>query len=69
MNSKIACMQPYYSQVVKKKLIFNLVVVCEEKKIVEGNREIKIFYIILLGGLYYFIRLYIKIKIEMWSEL
>ena len=44
-------------------------VVCEEKKIVEGNREIKIFYIILLGGLYYFIRLYIKIKIGMWSEL
>ena len=69
MNSKIACMQPYYSQVVKKKLIFNLIVVCEEKKIVEGNREIKIFYIILLGGLYYFIRLYIKIKIGMWSEL
>ena len=69
MNSKIACMQPYYSQVVKKKLIFNLVVVCEEKKIVEGNREIKIFFIILLGSLYYFIRLYIKIKIGMWSEL
>ena len=35
----------------------------------EGNREIKIFFIILLGGLYYFIRLYIKIKIGMWSEL
>ena len=69
MNSKIACMQPYYSQVVKKKLIFNLVIVCEEKKIVEGNREIKILFIILLGGLYYFIKLYIKIKIEMWSEL
>ena len=29
----------------------------------------KIFFIILLGGLYYFIRLYIKIKIGMWSEL
>ena len=69
MNSKVAYMQPYYSQVVKKKLIFNLVVVCEEKKIVEGNREIKILFIILLGGLYYFIKLYIKIKIEMWSEL
>ena len=69
MNSKVAYMQPYYSQVVKKKLIFNLVIVCEEKKIVEGNREIKILFIILLGGLYYFIKLYIKIKIEMWSEL
>ena len=33
MNSKVAYIQPYYSWVVKKKIIFNLVVVCEEKKI------------------------------------
>ena len=31
----------------------------------EGNREIKIIFIILLSNLYYFVELYIKIKIEM----
>ena len=40
-------------------------VVCEEKKIVGGKREIKILFIILLGSLYYFIRLYVKIKTKM----
>ena len=30
-----------------------------------GNREIKIIFIILLSSLYYFVELYIKIKIEM----
>ena len=44
-------------------------VVCEEKKIVRGKREIRIFIIILLGCLYYFIGLYIKIKTEMYGEL
>ena len=39
MNSKVAYMQLYYSKVVKeKKKNFNLVVVCEEKKIVGGKR-------------------------------
>ena len=37
-------------------------VVCEEKKIVEEKKEIKIPFIILLGNLYYFIGLYVKIK-------
>ena len=53
MNSKVAYMQPYYSQVVKKKYIyiyiFSLGVVYEEKKIMGGKREIRIFF-------YYFIR-------------
>ena len=62
-------MQPYYSQVVKKKIIFNLVVVCEEKQIVGGKREIKIFYFILLGSLYYFIELTVKIKTETQDKL
>lgn len=35
MSSKVAHIQPYYSQIVKKKIICNLVAVCEEKKIVE----------------------------------
>ena len=38
---------------------------CEEKKIVRGKRKGKIFFIILLGSLYYFVKLYIKIKIGM----
>ena len=55
------------SKVVKKKniYIFNLVAVCEEKKIVGEKRQIRILFIILLGSLYYFIGLYVKIKIEM----
>ena len=56
MNSKD------YSQVVKKKIIFNFVIVCEEKEMVGVKREIKILFIILLDSLYYFIGLYIKIK-------
>ena len=52
------------SKVVKKN-IFNLVVVCEEKKIVGEKKEIRILLIILLGSLYYFIGLYVKIKTEM----
>ena len=42
----------------------NSKVVCEKKKIVEGKRERIILFIILLGSLYYFIGLYIKIKTE-----
>ena len=49
----------------EKKILFNLVVVCEKKKIVEGKREIRMFFIILLSSLYYFIGLYIKIKTGM----
>ena len=37
----------------------------EEKKIVGGKREIKIFFIILLDSLFYFIGLYVKIKTRM----
>ena len=37
----------------------------EEKKIIGGTREIRIFFIILLGSLYYFIELYVKIKTGM----
>ena len=37
----------------------------EEKKIMGGKREIKIFFIILLDGLFYFIGLYVKIKTGM----
>ena len=37
----------------------------EEKKIIGGTREIRIFFIILLNSLYYFIGLYVKIKIQM----
>ena len=44
MNSKVAYMQLYYSKVVKEKKNFNLVVVCEEKKIVGGKREKNYFY-------------------------
>ena len=40
-------------------------VVCEEKKIVGEKKEIRILLIILLGSLYYFIGLYVKIKTEM----
>ena len=44
-------------------------IVCKEKKIVGGKKEIKIPFITLLGSLYYFIGLYVKIKTEMYSEL
>ena len=37
----------------------------EEKKIIGGTREIRIFFIISLGSLYYFIGLYIKQKNRM----
>ena len=37
----------------------------EEKKIIGGTREIRILFIILLGSLYYFIELYVKIKTGM----
>ena len=40
-------------------------VVGEEKKRLGGKREKRVVYIILLGSLYYFIGLYVKIKIEM----
>ena len=35
-------------------------IVCEEKKIVRGKKEIRILFIILLGSLYYFIELYVN---------
>lgn len=38
---------------------------CEEKKKVGGKRERRVLFIILLGSLYYFIGLYVKIRIEM----
>ena len=60
MNSKVTYIQPGC-----KKIIFNLVVVYEKKKIVEGKREKRVRFIILLGSLYYFIRLYVKIKTGM----
>ena len=63
MNRKLAYMQPYCSQVIKKKKI-NLVVVCEEKKRVGGEY----FLLLFLGNLYYFIRKYVKIKTEMYCE-
>ena len=44
-------------------------IVYEEKKIVEGRREKIIFFIILLDGLYYFIGLYVKLKIGMQGKL
>ena len=65
MNGKVAYIQPYYSYVVKKKIIFNLAVVGEKKKIVGGKRESRMLFAILLGSLYYFIVLYIKIKTGM----
>ena len=51
MNSMVA-----YS---KKKYQFNLVIVCKEKKKRVREKERIVFYIILLGNLYYFIELYI----------
>ena len=45
---------------------FLIVVVCEEKKKVGGKR---VFFIILLDSLYYFIGLYVKIRIEILGEL
>ena len=46
-------------------------VVGEEKKRVERKREWKntFYFIILLGSLYYFIGLYIKIRTRMFDEL
>ena len=38
---------------------------CEEKKRVGGKRERIILFIFLLGSLYYFIVLYVKIKNRM----
>ena len=38
---------------------------CKEKKIVKEKGERRILLIILLGSLYYFIELYVKIKIEL----
>ena len=46
-------------------------IVGEEKKRVEGKRENSFFLkkIILLGNLYYFIELYVKIKTKLLCEL
>ena len=41
----------------------------EEEREMEGNREIGSFIFILLGSLYYFIGLYIKIRTEMLGVL
>ena len=43
-------------------------VVCEEKKRMRGKRKRIVFFIILLGSLYYFIGLYVKIKTGMQDE-
>ena len=43
--------------------------VCEEKKRAEEKRKRTILFIILLGSLYYFIELYVKIKIGMYGKL
>ena len=47
----------------KKKTVF----VCEEKKRVEGKREREEYF--LLGNLYYFIELYVKIRSRIFGEL
>ena len=47
----------------KKKLIQWLYV--KKKKIMRGKNKGRIFFIILLDSLYYFVKLYVKIKIEM----
>ena len=41
--------------------------VCEEKKRVEGKREREEYF--LLGNLYYFIELYVKIRSRIFGEL
>ena len=38
---------------------------CVKRKSEWGKRERIVLFIILLGNLYYFIRLYVKIKTEM----
>ena len=67
MNSKVVYATLPFIGCKKKKLyiyiyIYFNVVVCEEKKRV-GKKRI-ILFIILLGSLYYFIGLYVKIKTE-----
>ena len=49
----------------RKKFYFNLLIVCEEKNRVRGKREKIVLLIIWLNSLYYFIGLYVKIKIRM----
>ena len=49
----------------RKKIYFNLLIVCEEKNRVRGKREKIVLLIIWLDSLYYFIGLYVKIKIGM----
>ena len=62
INTTSTCnlMQPYYSYVVKKNH-FNMWL-CVKRKSESEKRERIIFFIILLRSLYYFIRLYVKIK-------
>ena len=43
-------------------------IICEEKKRMRGKRKRIVFFIILLGSLYYFIGLYVKIKIGMQDK-
>ena len=67
MNSKVVYATLLFIGYKKKKnyiyiYIYFHVVVCEEKKRV-GKKRI-ILFIILLGSLYYFIGLYVKIKTE-----
>ena len=52
-----------------KKLYYFNVWLCVKRKSERGKRKKIILFIILLGSLYYFIELYVKIKIEMYSEL
>ena len=59
----IVRLQSYCLQVKKKNLIQWLYV--KKKQIVRGKNEGRIFFIILLDSLYYFVKLYVKIKIEM----
>ena len=42
---------------------------CVKRKSEWGKRERIILFITLLGSLYYFIGLYVKIKTEMYGEL
>ena len=48
-----------------KKLYYFNVWLCVKRKSEQGKRKKIILFIILLGNLYYFIELYVKIKIWM----
>ena len=52
-----------------KKLYYFNVWLCVKRKSEQGKRKKIILFIILLGNLYYFIELYVKIKTRMYDEL